>query len=386
MRTAKKSPKKPARTARAEPKRGIDPSDEAAALWELCEEHAGRPDELERAIRSAMGMPASSTHAAALSCTAITANAGMYALFLKLGSAMSPELGPYFESLANKGAKKLPSNKSYVPGALCFAGVCMGRWREFDRYVRALYGDDGPTDSFRKLELEACARVLIERHDDGDALEALRREIARWPASAARRDKTVSLRSMPFLLRRRDPVAIETLAAVLDAGSFTGQTWWLALALVDVVLRSARWPELREALGVAVTRGLGRHDFGDRATVLRAFVACGATEKALRAAVAERADARAECERCALAAGLLESKTSAKNILEATSALEALLDGPRKFGSMEYGACVSLVRAMVETNVSAANTWIERVHEATAKVKFRDEALMAWLDQARAAR
>lgn len=75
---------KSAKTTKPRASNAIDPSDEAAALWELCEEHAGRPEDLEQAIRAAMGSDGhATTDARAPSLAPLEANAGMYALFLK---------------------------------------------------------------------------------------------------------------------------------------------------------------------------------------------------------------------------------------------------------------------------------------------------------------
>ncbi|MFO0561856.1 MAG: hypothetical protein U0269_27840 [Polyangiales bacterium] len=392
MATAKKVPakktaakKSPAKKSPAK-KSPASASDEAAALWELCEQHAGNPEGLNALILSSLTSsdPAAMGRSIALQRGTLT---GLYALFLKLSRAIDPQLLDYFDDLVRKGATKPATHKSNTPGALCFVGVCLGSWAEFERYVRSTLGPMAKLDALRQLEVEVCARHLIEAREDEGGLEFIRGRIRAWSAAIDQRESSdagASRDSLPFLLRRRDAAAISALNDALERASFSGANWWVLMDLVKKVLAEARWPELQPGMKRAVEKGLGRHDDGDRATVLRAYAACGASEEALREASAMHKDVRGECERAAVAAGVIELAPSKRAVTEARAAIEALFDKRGGLGSMEFGAAASLVRAMVERGAKGTDELVERVRDAGHKCKWAEKSLLEWLDRAAA--
>jgi hypothetical protein len=69
-----------------------------------------------------------------------------------------------------RGTTKSAAHKSNTPGALCFVGVCLGSWAEFERYVRSTLGPIGKLDPLQQLEVEVCARHFIEARAAIDAL------------------------------------------------------------------------------------------------------------------------------------------------------------------------------------------------------------------------
>lgn len=386
----KPAPKKKPVTKR-EPKPDVEPesdeeSDEAAALWELCEEHTGRVVELEQTVFRAMTgredprLPDASTALRKGPSVQSGLVPAVYALYWRLSEAIDPALLAYFDELVRKGAEHPATDKRYVPGALCFLGVCMGRWSELDAYVRAHFGAE-PTalDRYRRLELEVCARRLIEKHGELGGLPFLRTQIQRWTHTLedGRSDETLS--SLAFLLRRRDPETIQLINDRLSQVTPKGANWQALNSVAQFALYELRDDSILPALRAMAEQGLGRHDDGDRAIVLRALAACGASADDVVRAAKNKRDVREGCLRCAIAAAEIERAVTDESVAEAVSAIEALLAKSKGLGEMEFGACTSLLIALQSNEVRAMDALARRVLRAGEACKWADPRLLAWL-------
>jgi hypothetical protein len=209
MATTKKKASK-----RAAP-RELDASDEAAALWELCEEHAGRVPELESTLLAAVAEKGPEADAMQRSIDRGDAST-LNALYTKLSASIDPALREYFEALVREGREHPAEHPSNTPGALCFLGLCMDDWAEYEAFVSETLGPLAQLDRLRRLELAVCAARRIESHADNGGLAFLRREAERWAAQVNARTSDTALSALAFLLRREDKPTAKVFAAMLE--------------------------------------------------------------------------------------------------------------------------------------------------------------------------
>lgn len=368
---AKKGPKPPAKKASA--------SDEAAALWELCEEHAGKPALLEKTVQAALresGVRVSGDELSAADLPAIAA------VFLKLAPTVTPELRAYFQGLVEAGANKPYEHKSNTPGALCLLGAAIGSWAEYEACVRSVLGPLRALDRLRRLELEVCARHLIEAHSDEGGLAFLREQAKRYAAKADTWDPDSTAGALVFLLRRRDPVAIEALDEA-TAKELGPQSYVFPIVkCAEALISHGRDPRLLEAMRRLCRRIFGEHDNGETVTLFRAFGACGASDAELEAEIEESGDYRVECLRCAVAAGMIEREPNAHAERAAIEAIDGALALGAKASKHEIGACAALAKTMIEHDLPRALATAKRVLERGRKRKGSDELLLAWLEDA----
>jgi hypothetical protein len=290
-----------------------------------------------------------------------------------------PVVVEYFDGLVREGAERPSTHERFVPGALCFAGVCLGRWSAVESYVRRTLGEPTALDHHRRLELEVCARRLIEAHDDEDGQPFLRTQIQRWMRALERGGAEESLSSLAFLLRRRDRPTLRALDERLSTVVVNGATWQALVSVAQLALYELRDASLLPALVALAERGLGAHDDGTRTTVLRALAACGATSEVLARASAHDGHARGACVRCALAAAEIERAVSDASVAEAREALRATLRGKR-LDPPEFGACTALLLALDERGVRGFDGLARRLLVKQASGEGVDRTLWCWLE------
>lgn len=217
MANAKSTPKTTPKSKKLPPKkpRALDASDEAAALWELCEEHAGRVPELEATLLAAVAEPGA--EAAAMQRSIDRGDAStLNALYNKLSLSIDPALREYFEGLVREGREHPAEHESNTPGALCFLGLCMDDWAEYEAFVSETLGPLAQLDRLRRLELAVCAARRIEGRADNGGLAFLRREAERWAAQVNERTTDTALSALAFLLRREDKPTAKVFAAMIE--------------------------------------------------------------------------------------------------------------------------------------------------------------------------
>lgn len=380
--SAKKSAKKTAskKTAKkSAPERstGIS-SDEAAALWELCEEHKGRVSKLERTLQEAIRESGGDASTDELSYAEVPA---LYALFQRLAPTVTPELREYFQSLVEASAHEPYEHKSNTPGALCLLGATMESWSEFEAYAQRTLGELRALDRLRRLEAEVCAMHFIERGDEG-GLGYLREQARRFVDHMERWDKPETAGALLFLLRRRDEVAFECVQRAFATPVCAENTENTLMRVVRTVLSHARDPRLLDAMRAAIRRPLGDHFDGSVTAAYRAFAACGASAAELAAEVEESGDPRPECARCAVAAGMIERAVNKGTIRAANEAIDAIFTSSAKLTKHEVGACAALALTMVEREADGAREVASRVRARAKKVRGADARLLAALEAA----
>jgi hypothetical protein len=186
-----------------------------------------------------------------------------------------------------------------------------------------------------------------------------------------------ALTSLPYLLRRKDVETAKVFNDMMAEAKPSGVNWTSLVAIVKVVLDEAASPALAAGLRCAVEKGLGRHDDGDRATVLRAYARCGASLDELESASKAHGDVREACERAAVVAAVVELESADGDEL-ARAALRSLL-ARKPFGSMEFGAATALLRALRAHEREGFEDESAAVLALGRAGKWANAELLAWL-------
>ncbi|MDX9719219.1 MAG: hypothetical protein RBU37_00625 [Myxococcota bacterium] len=271
-----------------------------------------------------------------------------------------PEHGHWLalaEAAFERGAAAGDDDEACVPGVLFVLGFLL---EDFDaimkRVENTVFFQSGELGRRRRLELVMLADAFLQSTwaAGGDSAQRfLHTEAERFARQFSEWQTDTYPRALFALLERGDAEGMALFNETMAAASFSGANWTLAMRLVE------RCGELKlqgvdDGLWAALSKGLGRHDDGDRAKIVVAYARCASdrieAQKRLEARLASFDGSRKACERAALVAGLcvLEAEGCVE---KARAALSALLEG--RMGSMELGAAVSLLHQLDEQKLSA---------------------------------
>jgi hypothetical protein len=286
-----------------------------------------------------------------------------------------------FDASVRQGADYAEDHATVVPGALVGLGSVTIDFAEFLGNVERLVGGQR-LGRRRRAEL---AIVAGHRYEQSAARQFMLDQAQRYATQL--HDADWSVDTMAYALWRLlelDPaVGGPILSSALSGAQFSGANWRAALALCEragqLCVREAA-PGLLSALDA----GLGSHDDGQRAVLVRAYVACAGPASAapeLERRLATITDVRVDCERCALLAGLLvAAPESARWRDDAKAVLTTLVDG--RIGSMEGGAAMSLLQSVDQVSANGFGELAERIHIRVKDDTYAKQRLVSWLADA----
>ncbi len=292
----------------------------------------------------------------------------------------------FFEAAVARGATSPDDHPNTLPGGLYGLGRATVRDAAgFDAFWArvqdmAFYPDKfGP---YRRLQMTLLAELYLE--ESQTAKDFIRAEAARYAAQTNGWSSDTFDTADRILTEAGDEEQLNALNARLQTARFSGANWKASIALARRFL-AAPTPLLAPGLKHAVEAGLGRHDDGDRAIVVRAYARCAGSEA--RASIedwlASIEDVRKDCERAALLAGLIE--LHAANDAAETDALASTLEQARavlpklRSGSMEVGAALSLLETIHAHELPGFASEAEAMAEAARTEEYGSEELKAWI-------
>ncbi|PJB34043.1 MAG: hypothetical protein CO108_29455 [Deltaproteobacteria bacterium CG_4_9_14_3_um_filter_63_12] len=347
---------------------------EVLAFWARLEEGAGdltsfeesvvdeQTDDVDQAISSKMRVR--SGHSSVFSW-----------LLTRLDGKVDEAWAEFFEAAVEYGADADEEDMTAIPGAIYGLGLAYG---DFSRTFDFVQGQACELGRRRRLELAMVANRFF---DQGEApRDFLVEEAQRFAARFAQYNVDTSLFPLWTLVERGDSRGGEIASNLLSGTSFSGPNWRTALALVgkcgEVKLQSAA-PGLYSAL----RSRLGRHDDGDRATVIRAYAACepvqGAAARILSSDLADKHVVGSECERAAHLAALLDLEPENEKWSEQAKACVGRLI--ENMGSSEFGSSTSLLQSMVDNKVPGIEAMGQAVLAYGKTDSYSKSSLLAWL-------
>jgi hypothetical protein len=233
----------------------------------------------------------------------------------------------------------------------------------------------------RRAELAIVAGRQFQQPAAAEYLHAEASRFARQLGAAVSSYDTMSY-AMCQLIELAPASGGSLLSGALDGTRFSGANWDVAIRMINQAAR-LRIAEAAPGILSAVTAGLGRHDDGTRAEVVCGYAACAgpAAVAVLEPMLDTIDDVRADCERCALLAGLVTAAPGeARYDAQARGVLEKMLAG--RLESTESGAAISLLKALDAVGAPGFGDLAVPVLERGKKDQYADKALAAWLAEA----
>jgi hypothetical protein len=280
---------------------------------------------------------------------------------------------PLFEASFTAAATLPEDHADAAPGSLVGWGAAVGSFATVHQAFRALCKSAG---RLRYLELA----MLADRYFEDDGAEAfLVSEVDDFLGDLGDFEYGTTSFALFALLDRLHPGTVELANAVLAKGPMTGGSWGFLLQLAEKASAPEMGATFVEGLEALVRRGMGRHDDGTRAEVMRAWArAAGASAvEAMDAMRSEISDVRKEAEEAALLVGMLTAQPGQGGALQrAPGLLDELV---AKGGSMYLGAAVELLMALEATGAPDTAALEAKVRPAVEADRHVGDVHKAWL-------
>ncbi|MFE7113438.1 hypothetical protein ACFU98_45190 [Streptomyces sp. NPDC057575] len=304
----------------------------------------------------------------------------LLAFHVALAERVGPVFQPYFDAVVRRGTDFDEEHSFAVPGALVGLGTAMGDFAAFHARVNELIGAE-LLGRRRRAEL---AVVAVDQFAQPAAQEFLRGEATRFADHLADGRSLYDTMSYGLfrLLDLEPATGGRTLSDALARTRVGNDNWHTSIRLIKQAGTLAV-PEAAPGILAVLAQGLGAHDDGTRATVMCAYAVCAGPEAVaeLEPMLGSINDVRADCERCALLAGLITAAPDDTRYQDqARAVLDALLAG--RIGSMESGAAISLLKALDQAGIPGFADRAQRVLTRAKDDKWTEAALLAWLTEA----
>lgn len=352
---------------------------EVFEVWDVLESAAGDLDTYEKVLADEL-VPDDDRMSYLL-----RQHTGQTSILLRLSAGLVERVGPayraFFDAAVRGGVGYDESHACAVPGAIAGLGASTDDFGSFQDRVEELLG----AENLGRLRRAELALVAAHRFTQQAARDYLVGEATRYADLLADgnnwRYDTV-MYSLHRLLDLEPATGGRVLSDALAGTRFTGANWSSSILLIS---RAAELGIREAAPGVlaAFDRGLGRHDDGSRAVVATSYAACAgdAAVAELESRLSSVDGVRADCERCALLAGLVTAVPGDTGRHEQARALiGALLDDA--LDGMATGAAISLLKAIDEAGVSGFGDLAARVRTRADEDSTTTKPLLAWLSDA----
>lgn len=356
------------------------------AAIDLLSTAAGRPDEIENDLvmsKGALDGPFKGDAEAQMDYLLRQKNGHTSALanYMRplLTDAM-PQACAFFRAMVAQGAAFEEDHGTVIPGSLVGLGGAMGDFAAFRAWIEAAI----PAELLgrrRRMEMTLVAEHQIEQPAAYQFLCVEAERYAYQLASGSWQVNTVGF-SLSTLLKASPQKGGALLCTALQDTQFSGANWKSAISLIKTAGEN-KVAAATDGILAALDRGLGRHDDGDRAQIVRAYASCAgeAGIPALAKRLGLITDVRRACESAALLAGLLVLEPQEPRwILDAHKTLDELL--AQKVGSMEGGAAISLLQAIDACQIAG---FAEQAAVIAARVqdeKYVKTSFKTWLHDA----
>jgi hypothetical protein len=359
---------------------------EVFEMWDLLESAAGSLEACEEALMNKL-IPEDNRMSYMLrQHTGQTSI--LFTFMVRLTEMAGPAYLSFFDAVVRRGIGYDEGHGCAVPGAIAGLGAAMAEFAPFRSRVEELLGAGG-LGRRRRAELAIVAAQRFPQHAAGEYLIGEATRYARLLADGDNWIYDTAGYALHRLLDLEPATGGRILSDALAAAHFSGANWTSSTLLLK---RAAELRIAEAAPGIlaAVDRGLGRADDGDRAVVVVSYATCaiaggGADEAvaALESRLGAADGVRADCERCALLAGLITAApTDIRWHEQARAAIDALLADA--MDSMQSGAAISLLKAIHAAGVFGFGDLVTRVRNRVAKDSDTAKPLLTWLaDQSR---
>ncbi len=286
-----------------------------------------------------------------------------------------------FEAAIARSAESPDDHSNTMPGALYGLGILtIEDAAGFDAFLKRVEGFGFYPEKFgrfRRLELAMLATPHFETSQAAQTF--LRTEAARFAEQSEGWKTDTFDYADRMLAELGDEAQLVAINERFCGASFSGSNWTESIDIARRFLEKPS-PLMKEGLKAAVEKGLGRHDDGERAIVVRAYAKCAGPEA--RAEIlgwlGSIEDVRTECETAALLAGLIELDVGSDAIAETTERARAVLATLTK-GSMKVGAAISLLQTIHAHGISGFAAEAKSLAKSAEAEKYTEDALKEWM-------
>ena len=286
-----------------------------------------------------------------------------------------------FEAALARSASSPDDHVNTMPGTLYGLGqLTVASASDFDAFLGEVKSKPFYPEKFgrfRRLEVAMLATPYLETSAEAKAF--LQGEAARFAEQSQDWKTDTFAYADRILTESGDEGQIRAINERLCETSFSGANWRQSIDLVQRFLETPS-PLMKDGLKAAVENGLGRHDDGDRAVVVRAYAACAGADgrDTIIDWLGSIDDVRKDCETAALLAGLIEIDAGTDAIGETkTRAVEALAS--MGGDSMRVGAAISLLQAVHAHKLPGFAGQAKRFPKLAEEGKYSDDSLKVWI-------
>ncbi len=288
-----------------------------------------------------------------------------------------------FEAAITRGSDSPDDHSNTMVGALYGLGVLtIKSAADFDAFLQrvqeqAFYPEK--FGRFRRLQLAMLATPYMGESEVAKAF--IKQEAARFAGQAEEWKSDTFDYADRMLAESGDEDQLKALNQRFIEASFSGANWKESIDIARRFLANPS-PLMADGLKAAVAKGLGGHDDGERAIVVRAYAQCaGADARSVIEGWLENIeDVRTECQTAALLSGLIEIDVG-------TDALPQTLDKAREVlgaltkGSMKLGAAVSLMQTIHTHGIAGFADLAQTVCKNAAAEKYVEDELKDWMEE-----
>lgn len=285
-----------------------------------------------------------------------------------------------FEAAIERGSQSSDDHSKVMAGSLYGLGILTVKDAAgFEGFLaevesKAFYPEK--FGRFRRLEVAMIAAQYLGESDA--AKNFLRQEAARFAEQAEDWKSDTFDFADRTLTASGDDAQLIALNERLCSAHFSGANWTESIAICQRFLDTPS-PLMASGLKAAIDKGLGRHDDGQRATVVRAYAKCAGKDArvALLECLESISDVRKECERAALLAGLIEVDIGTDALSGTLEKAQKVL-GELRSGSMKLGAATSLLRTIFEHRIPGFASIAKTVNSSVQDDKYVKDELKEW--------
>ena len=287
-----------------------------------------------------------------------------------------------FEAAIARGCESPDDHSNVMAGDLYALGVLtINSPADFDAFYERVQGMAFYPEKFgrfRRLQIAMLAAVHQERSEIAKSF--LKQEAARFAEQADEWKSDTFDFADRTLAASGDEDQLRAMNQRFIDASFSGANWKESIDIARRLL-AAPSPLMAEGLSAAVEKGLGRHDDGERAIVVRAYARCAGTlaRETIERWLANIKDVRTDCETAALLAGLIEVDVGTDALAQTLDKAHHVL-GSLTNGSMKVGAAVALMQTIHDHGIAGFADDAKTVNKNAAAEKYVKDELKEWME------